>query len=104
MVYYTIIVKARKVMDDKEVLSDGRVIQRIVWQLPEPTPERPHGLKYRLYCGKEGRCIVRYDNETGKGDHVHYGEENERSYGFISFERLILDFYADIERLSGEIR
>ncbi|MGH8652183.1 MAG: toxin-antitoxin system TumE family protein [Gammaproteobacteria bacterium] len=72
-------------MDDKEVLSDGRVIQRIVWQLPEPTPERPHGLKYRLYCGKEGRCIVRYDNETGKGDHVHYGEENERSYGFISF-------------------
>lgn len=91
-------------MDDKEVLSDGRVIQRIVWQLPEPTPERPHGLKYRLYCGKEGRCIVRYDNETGKGDHVHYGEENERSHGFISFERLILDFYADIERLSGEIR
>lgn len=91
-------------MDDKKVLSDGRVIQRIVWQLPEPTPERPHGLKYRLYCGKEGRCIVRYDNETGKGDHVHYGGENERSYGFISFERLILDFYADIERLSGEIR
>jgi uncharacterized protein DUF6516 len=96
--------KARKVMDDKEVLSDGRVIQRIVWQLPEPAPERPHGLKYRLYCGKEGRCIVRYDNETGKGDHVHYGEEDERSYRFTSFERLILDFYADIERLSGEIR
>ncbi|MGH8625795.1 MAG: toxin-antitoxin system TumE family protein [Gammaproteobacteria bacterium] len=57
-----------------------------------------------MYCGKEGRCILRYDNETGKGDHVHYGEEDERPYQFISLERLIMDFYADIERLSGEIR
>jgi hypothetical protein len=70
--------KARKVMDDKLVLADGRLIQRLVWQLPEATAERPHGLKYRLYCGREGRCIVRYDNETGKGDHVHYGEDDER--------------------------
>ncbi|MGH8524670.1 MAG: toxin-antitoxin system TumE family protein, partial [Gammaproteobacteria bacterium] len=30
-------------------------------------------LKYRLYCGRGGRCLVRYDNETGKGDHRHYG-------------------------------
>ncbi len=57
-----------------------------------------------MYCGKEGRCILRYDNETGKGDHVHYGEEDERPYQFSSLERLIMDFYADIERLSGEIR
>lgn len=91
-------------MNDKVVLSDGSIIQRIVWQLQEPTSERPHGLKYRLYCGKEGRSIVRYDNEAGKGDHVHYGEKHECSYHFVSLERLILDFYADIERLTGELR
>lgn len=92
------------VINDKVVLADGRIIQRIVWQLEEPTAERPHGLKYRLYCGKEGHCIVRYDNEAGKGDHVHYGETHECSYCFVSLERLILDFYADIERRSGEIQ
>jgi len=89
-------------MDDKMVLADGRLIQRLVWRLPETTVDRPHGLKYRLYCGKEGRCIVRYDNETGKGDHVHYGEEDEHPYRFISLERLIMDFHTDIERLSGK--
>jgi len=96
--------KACKVLDDKMVLADGRLIQRLVWRLPATTADRPQGLKYRLYCGKEGRCIVRYDNETGKGDHVHYGEDDERPYQFVSLERLIMDFYADIERLSGEIR
>ena len=90
-------------IDGKLALTDGRVIQRVVWILPEPTADRPHGLKYRLYCGKEGRCIVRYDNETGKGDHVHYGDGREMPYRFTSLEHLIRDFYADIETLSGAI-
>lgn len=42
--------------------------------------------------------LVRYDNETGKGDHQHYGRKEER-YAFVSMERLIEDFIADIERL-----
>jgi hypothetical protein len=94
--------KAEKVIDDKVVLLDGRLLQRVVWRLPYPTLERPHGLKYRLYCGRAGHCIVRYDNESGKGDHVHYGN-TEQPYRFISLDRLIQDFYADVERLSGEI-
>ena len=40
----------------------------VLWQLPKPTKDRPHGLKYRLYYGlADGTCVVRYDNETGKG-------------------------------------
>ena len=45
-----------------------------------------------------GLTLVRYDNETGKGDHKHYGRKEER-YAFVSMERLIEDFIADIERL-----
>jgi len=46
--------------------------------LPSADQERPHGLKYRLYYGlADGTCQVRYDNERGKGDHRHYGKQEE---------------------------
>jgi hypothetical protein len=43
---------------------------------------------------------VRYDNETGKGDHVHYGMA-EHPYQFMSLDRLVTDFLSDVERLTG---
>ncbi|GFO62898.1 DUF6516 family protein [Geomonas paludis] len=86
----------------KEVYNSGLVVEAVIWQLPQPTAERPHGLKYRLYCGHSGKCIVRYDNETGKGDHVHYGR-HEKGYCFSSLQRLIQDFYNDVERLAGDL-
>jgi hypothetical protein len=43
---------------------------------------------------------VRYDNETGKGDHVHHGNE-ERPYRFVSLDKLIADFYRDVQALTG---
>jgi hypothetical protein len=56
-------------------------------------------------CGKSGKTIVRYDNETGKGDHRHVGpEEVESVYVFVSLVQLLADFDADIEKLSGEIK
>jgi hypothetical protein len=62
----------------------------------EATPERPHGLKYRLYLGGGGKTLVRYDNETGKGDHRHVGaDEIEPPYAFTTVERLIADFRAE---------
>jgi hypothetical protein len=71
----------------------------IIWQLPEKTDERPHGLKYRLFCGSLKSCLVRYDNEAGKGDHIHYGQK-EVNYEFRSINQLVEDFRADCERLS----
>jgi hypothetical protein len=40
-----------------------------------------------------------YDNETGKGDHRHYGKQEARYY-FQSIERLIEDFRNDCVRLA----
>lgn len=91
--------KARLLLRDRETRPDGVIIERAVYELPTASPDRPQGLKYRLYCGREGRCIVRYDNEAGKGDHVHYGEA-ERSYHFVSLEKLLRDFDEDINRLA----
>lgn len=91
---------ARIVLKDKQVAADGTTVERVVYQLPAPTRERPHGLKYRLYCGRKGRCLVRYDNETGQGDHVHYGDR-ERVYRFVSLEQFLRDFERDVRRLTG---
>ncbi len=44
--------------------------------------------------------LVRYDNETGKGDHRHYGDREE-PYGFLSVEQLLADFRNDCAHLGG---
>jgi len=44
-----------------------------------------------------GACVVRYDNEAGKGDHRHVGAR-ERAYRFTSLDALQVDFWADVAR------
>lgn len=91
--------RARKLFHYKATQGSA-LVEMIIWTLPHASQDRPHGLKYRLYCGRGGQCLVRYDNETGKGDHRHYGDQEER-YRFQSLEQLIKDFRADCTRLSG---
>jgi Family of unknown function (DUF6516) len=81
--------------------ADGMIIDIKIWRLPEVTAERPHGLKYSLFYGRVGERIVGYDNETGKGDHRHYGLREE-PYTFKSMERLMADFFADVAKERGE--
>ena len=44
-----------------------------------------------------GECVLRYDNELGKGDHYHSGEI-ERPYAFVSVDQLLDDFLAEVDR------
>ena len=44
--------------------------------------------------------MVGYDNERGKGDHKHLGGVETR-YCFVSVEKLVADFLADVERANG---
>lgn len=82
-------------------MPDGALVDIKVWRLPRPTADRPHGIKYRLYYGTpEGRCLVRYDNESGKGDHHHVGKREE-AYRFLSVNQLLRDFWADVMRIGG---
>ena len=72
---------ARKLFYHKETRNDV-ILEMVIWLLPDKTDDRPHGLKYRFFCGTAEICFVRYDNETGKGDHRHYGGEPEGSESF----------------------
>ncbi len=92
--------KAKLLYKAKAIDADGFITEMIIWNLPMKTMERPHGLKYRLYFGDAlGNCIVRYDNEAGKGDHKHIGEKEE-TYQFETVEKLMADFMTDIEQLT----
>ena len=95
--------KATLLLHDKFVYADGAIREMVLWSLPKADVERPHGLKYRLYYGKDGICFVRYDNEKGKGDHRHYGDREE-PYLFESVESLIQSFQADIDRERGNTK
>jgi hypothetical protein len=79
------------------VLPDGGLVEMKIWRLPQASADRPHGLKYSLYYGRDGERIVGYDNERGKGDHRHY-RGREEAYRFTSVEQLMADFLADVER------
>ena len=81
--------------------ADGTIIDVKIWQLPNVTKERPHGLKYSLFYGRAGERLVGYDNEAAKGDHQHYGLR-EVPYAFESMERLIQAFFADVAKERGE--
>jgi len=88
--------KAKLLHSEKDQLDDGSVLELVLWKLPKKTRDRPHGYKYRLYFGNsEGECLVRYDNETGKGDHKHIGNK-EISYTFLDKDTLFKDFYHDV--------
>lgn len=93
--------KATLLLHEKAVQPDESIMEIVLWQLPEPTPERPHGLKYRLYYGRGGVCLVRYDNETDKGDHRHVGGR-EMPYEFKSVEQLRRDFEDDVKATGGK--
>jgi hypothetical protein len=85
----TLLLRQRKITDDL-------IIEMVIWKLPETDNERPHDLKYSLHCCRlDGSLIVRYDNESGKGDHRHY-PDREEPYEFVDVETMIADFITDI--------
>ena len=70
-------------------------------RLHQPVPSSSHAFKYRLAYVVAGECVLRYDNERGKGDHRHFGPE-ESSYAFSTPDQLMVDFNADVIRWNRE--
>lgn len=80
----------------KSVLSDGAILELVIWHLPHPVEGSWHPYKYRLFYGRAGERIVGYDNERPKGDHRHV-DGVETPYVFTTVEALVRDFLADVE-------
>lgn len=93
--------KATLILNLRDDQPNGVIIAQRIYRLAEPNAAARHGYIYRLHCGtRAGQTLVRFGNETGKGDHVHLGEV-EHPYGFTTLEQLLADFEAAIQPYLG---
>jgi hypothetical protein len=88
--------KAELLIDERHVLDSHSFVEIVVWRLPRPARGSSHGFKYRLALVVDGTCVLRYDNEVGKGDHRHV-RDAEDIYGFTDPDALLADFWRDVE-------
>lgn len=88
--------KARLLLRERLILSETAFVETVVWQVPQPVRGSDHGYKYRLALVSDGVCVLRYDNEAGKGDHRHL-DGREEPVAFTSLQELLAAFQADVE-------
>ena len=88
--------KAEALAYERHVPAEDAFAEIIAWRVPHPVNSSTHRFKYGLALIVGGECVLRYDNETGKGDHRHLGT-TETVYAFSGYETLLADFWADVE-------
>ena len=93
--------KAQELICRRTTVSETAFADVVVWRVPPPVLGSRHLFKYRLAFVVNGECVLRYDNETGKGDHRHVGS-HEESYAFSSPRQLMVDFFDEITRWMHE--
>lgn len=93
--------KATELFRQRIVYAENRFAELVLWRLPQPLAGSKHSFKYRLAYVVNEECVLRYDNEAGKGDHRHWGGK-ETHYRFSTPEKLLGDFQRDIERWNHE--
>ena len=91
--------KAKALIDTRIVYAENAFAELVLWQLPQPLASSTHRFKYRLAYVVAGECVIRYDNEAGKGDHRHI-RHRESSYAFVDVDTLLTDFQRDIRKAS----
>ena len=89
--------KAAQLVRRRVADETGGFAEYVVWHLPSPLPSSTHPFKYRLAYLVGRQCVARYDNESGKSDHRHFGG-NKRTFSFSNPQQLMADFEADSAR------
>ena len=95
--------KAVQLINTRIAYSESAFAELVLWRLLNPLKGSAHAFKYRLAYVVRGECVLRYDNEVGKGDHRHFGKR-EGGYAFTTPDQLIADFQKDIARWNHENR
>ena len=93
--------KASLLIRNRIAYGEEQFAEIVVWLVPVALPGSEHAYKYRLAFVKHGACVLRYDNEAGKGDHRH-AKGKETRYRFSTLEKLFADFERDIRRYRNE--
>jgi len=95
--------KATLLVRERRTLQDGCFAETVIWRVPWPVPPCTHRYKYRLVYIVDGRRVVGFDNERGKGDHYHLRSQ-QVPYVFRGIPALLADFDCEIERWNNGYR
>lgn len=90
--------KAKSLLRQRIPLDERSFVEMAVWEVPEPVQGSKHTFKYRLAYVVDGTCVLRFDNEAGKGDHCHIDDE-ERPIGFHSIRKLLDAFWTEVDNV-----
>ncbi len=93
--------KAEPLLNERHQLSANAFVEIRIWRVPRRVPGSGHDLKYALAYVVEDVCVLRYDNEAGKGDHRHVGGV-ETAYAFTTPTALLADFWKDVDHWRPE--
>ena len=93
--------KAIELVRTRIAYSSTAFAELVPWRVPNSVQGSSHRFKYRLAYVVDEVCVLRYDNEVGKGDHRHYGDVESR-YKFTTPDKLVGDFQKDILRWNRE--
>lgn len=93
--------KASLLVRERVPFGEDSFAELVLWKLAKPVPGSSHQFKYRLAFVLHGECVLRYDNETGKGDHRH-SRAKESTYVFESPDKLMQDFLREAKRIYRE--
>ena len=88
--------KAEPLLNERHQLAANAFVEIRIWRVPRRVPGSSHDLKYALAYVVEEVCVLRYDNEAGKGDHRHVGDV-EVAYTFTTPATLLADFWNDVD-------
>lgn len=89
--------KARELLVERVVLAENVFAEIRLLEVPKPVLGSQHALKYALALVADRECILRYDNERGKGDHRHRADGVEEPYIFRGIDQLLEDFWKDVD-------
>lgn len=88
--------KAHLLRQARYYVRDRAFVEIRIWHVPAPVRGSAHPYKYSLALIALEQCVLRYDNEAGKGDHRHLGDREE-PFRFTDIDGLIAAFAADVE-------
>lgn len=86
---------AELLIDERHILDARAFVEVVIWRLPRSVRGSRHRYKYRLALVVSGVCVLRYDNEAGKGDHRHLRDQEE-PYSFTDPDTLLENFWRDV--------
>ena len=70
---------AELLLKERRQLSADAFVELRVWRVPQPLRGSMHDLKYAMAYIVGGACVLRYDNESGKGITAILGPSRRRT-------------------------